>query len=201
MSVYFNHEYASNSDLKRLMSHIEGDVEPENLDEIFKLGTLIHQIILEPHKADRTHKDYALAVTMGKTFMKDDMCRKIIMMPDFRREHEFYKEDVLGIKGRAKMDGSSKMISTILEYKGLGVTSEKAFEESIMRFHYDQGAAWYLNCSDYRFHRYRYCLLVGVSKKEPDRLFKRLIDRDHKFYNSGMVKAEQGVGLWKNMLL
>lgn len=225
MSAYFNHEYASNSDLKRLITMIEhgDDGKSESLEAIFDLGTLNHYALLEPHKAekwlmdkiagidplsmnpeaerDKYIADYGLAVQMAKTVMKDDMCRNIIMASDFRREHEFYKKDVYGIPGRCKMDGSSKKMGVIFEYKGLSVTTEKAFEEAIDRFHYDQGAAWYLNCSDYKFHQYRYWLIAAVSKKDPDRLFKRIVDRNHQIYIRGDAKCIKSTSVWKNMLL
>lgn len=168
--------------------------DPENLEEIFDLGTLIHACLLEPHKADKTHKEYELAVTMSKTVMKDDLCRRIIMMPDFRSEHEFYRYNVHGTKGRCKMDGSSKKLSAVLEYKGLGVTTDNAFEEAIYNFDYDQGAAWYLDTS-----KYKHCLIAAVSKKDPRRIFKRIIDREHKIYRSGLYKINRIIGDWKQL--
>jgi hypothetical protein len=193
-SEYFSHEYASNSDLKRLVNKIiNGKEEPENLSVIFDQGTLNHQALTEPHKADRTDPNFPLADKMAKTVLKDDLCRRLIMMRDFRREHEFYKENVYGIKARCKTDGDSKILSTCFEYKGLAVTTDKAFEEAIYHFDYDQGAAWYLDVMDYKF-----VIIAGVSKKYPDRLFKRLIDRNHQMYISGQQKVIRATDQWKN---
>lgn len=189
---YFNHEYASNSDLKRLMNkYVHDKEEPENLDEIFKEGTLHHAVLFEPHKADVTHPKYQLAKDMAKTILADDLCRQFIMMPDFKREHEWYRYDVFGIKGRAKMDGSSKAISTIMEYKGLKISTQNAFYEAIDRFDYDMGAVWYLNAS-----KYKQILIPAVSKVDPRKLFKELIDRDHKMYKHGEIKAKRAVEVW-----
>jgi hypothetical protein len=189
---YYNHQYASNSDLKKLISrYVEGREEPD-LEEIFDLGTLIHQAILEPHKANKQHKDYELASKMAKTVLKDRLCRDLIFMPDFKREHEFYRVNVHGIRARAKMDGSSNRIRTILEYKGLKIANEKAFDESIYKFDYDQGAAWYLDTSGYDR-----LLIVAVSKTDPNKIFKRIIDRNHNIYKSGLVKVERAVMYWK----
>lgn len=191
--IYYDHQYASNSDLKRLIyRYVEGR-EEKDLEEVFKLGTLIHAILLEPHKADRTHPDFKLAEKMAKTVMKDDLCRKLIMVNDFKREHEFYRQNVYGIKGRAKMDGYSKKLSVVLEYKGLAVVSERAFREAILQFDYDQGAAWYLDTS-----QARNLLMVAVSKNDPRKLFKMLIDRNHDLYHSGVVKVERAVKHWKS---
>lgn len=194
MSDYFNHEFASNSDLKKLVKMMEDGVvdEPENLSDIFDLGTLIHAILLEPHLADRTHKDYELAKEMAKTFMKDPLCHQLMFLHDFKREWEFYRYNVHGIKARCKMDGKSTSMSAILEYKGLACRSQKEFDEAIYRFNYDQGAAWYLDVTNYK-----HCLIVAVSKKDPRRIFKRLIDRDHLIYKIGEEKVVKAVTLWK----
>lgn len=193
---YFSHEYASNSDLKkwRKMNDPTYQGEPENIEEIFDLGTLIHQILLEPYKVNRLNKDFELANTMAQTFMKDSLCRQVLMLPDFRREHEFYNENIHGIKGRCKMDGESKMMDLVLEYKGLAVTTQKAFLDAIDRFDYDQGAAWYLDVS-----KRKRCFIAAVSKKDPKRPpFKLLIDRDHDVYKRGEMKVGHCVQLWKD---
>lgn len=189
---YYDHQYASNSDLKKLINrYVEGREEPD-LEEVFNLGTLIHQAILEPHKADVKHKDYKLAKKMADTVLKDQLCRDLIFMPDFKREYEFYRNNVHGIRARAKMDGYSSRISTIMEYKGLKVTTDKSFEEAIFKFDYDQGAAWYLDTSGAKR-----LLIVAVSKSDPKKIFKRLIDRSHPIYQSGLVKVQRAVMYWK----
>lgn len=192
---YFDHEYASNSDLKKLVKMMESDSpeDQQNLEEIFDLGTLIHAILLEPHLANHSHKDYELAKEMAKTFMKDKLCHQLMFLSDFKREWEFYRQNVHGIKARCKMDGKSASMSAILEYKGLACRSQKEFEEAIYRFNYDQGAAWYLDVT-----QYKYCLIVAVSKKDPRRIFKQLIDRDHLIYKTGEVKVVKAVNLWRN---
>ena len=192
MTDYYQHHYASNSDLKRLVSrYVEGREQPD-LEEVFTLGTLIHAALLENHKANENHKDYKLAQTMAKTVMNDPLCRQLILIRDFKREYEFYRQDVYGIKARAKMDGYSRVLSTVLEYKGLSVLTDKAFMEAVYNFDYDQGAAWYLDTSGARN-----LLVVAVSKKNPRKMFKLLIDRNHDVYKSGLVKVKRAVQLWK----
>ena len=94
--MYYFHQYVSNSDLKRLDARFIGNSrpEPENIEEIFDLGTLIHQVLLEPYKADKNHKDYNLAEQMAWTFLNDKTCGQLFRMHDFRREHEFYRVNV-----------------------------------------------------------------------------------------------------------
>lgn len=209
---YFSHEYTSNSDLKKLVNQIiNGEVMPENIDVIYDQGTLNHQALLEPYKADvwlsnklygpddedieakkKAKEDYELACIMAKTVLKDDLCRKFIMMQDFRREHEFYRLNVYGIKGRCKTDGDSKILQTCFEYKGLALTTEKAFDDALYHFDYDHGATWYLDVM-----KYKYWLVAAVSKEQPDRLFKRLVDRNHLIYLRGREKVIKSTNYWK----
>jgi len=193
--TYFDHQYVSNSDLKAIIHKTEQvRAEPENLKDIFEAGTLNHHALLEPHKADKTHIGYVTAKRMADTVLRDEMCRKLIMMPDFRREHEWYKKDIFGLEGaRCKTDGDSRMMSTIFEYKGLSITTENGFDSAIENHDYDQSAFFYLNVVGYKNY-----LIVGVSKKSPDKLFKRLIDRDHRWYSSGGIKTEKAIKAWKN---
>jgi hypothetical protein len=191
---YFDHDYVSNSDVKEIRyRHDQNRTKPENLQQIFDAGTLNHNALLEPYKADRNHKGYKLAKTMAETVLKDSLCRSIIMSPDFRREHEWYRCNRWGLKGvRCKTDGDSKSNSVIFEYKGLAVTSEKGFDNAIVHHDYDQSSYFYLNVVGYKYY-----LIAGVSKEYPDRLFKRLVTRDHKIYQWGEPKVDSGIKLWK----
>ncbi len=196
--MYFHHEYTSNSDLKSLAAKVAGKEKPKNIQAIYDLGTQLHHSITEPHKMTLLpgSSEYELAIEMRKTFFKDDLCRKFIMTPDFRREHEFYRKDRNGITAKCKTDGDSKSLRTIFEFKGLSVTTQKGFEDAILNFDYDQGAAWYLDvCTGYV--KYQQVLMVGISKKQPDRLFKLLVNRDHLFYKTGSEKIRERVQLWK----
>lgn len=191
--TYFDHDYASNSELKAIIQKSEGRRNPDNLQQIFEAGTLNHHALLEPHKADKSHIGYTTAVTMAKTVLADEMCRKLILMPDFRREHEWYKQNLFGLKGvRCKTDGDSKAMSTIFEYKGLAITTENGFDSAIENHDYDQSAFLYLNVVGYKNY-----LIVGVSKKDPKKLFKRLITREHRWYTTGGVKTDKAVRAWK----
>lgn len=199
---YFKHHYASNSDIKTIVDRVAGREKPENIDLIYDLGTEIHAGVLERHKLRpdvTTDKQKELIDAMAKRFWADKLCREIVMMPDFRREHEFYRSNRYGLDGvRCKVDGESRSLRTILELKGLSVSTENAFKESIMHLNYDQGATWYIDTAT-GYIRYERKLIVGMSKKNPDLLFKMLIDRSHPYYASGMEKVKNGVTLWKQM--
>ena len=143
---------------------------------------------------------------MGNTFWRDDLCRQIAMMPDFIREHEFYRQERFGIGAKCKCDGVSKKLRVILELKGLSVSTEKAFKDSLLHLDYDQGATWYLNVASCDWLKYRelghyfeYKLIVGISKIHTDLMFKMLIDRNHPYYKSGLEKVKFGVHIWKDV--
>lgn len=191
--AYFDHDYVSNSDLKAIMHRHLQKPENENLQAIFDAGTLNHNVLLEPHKADKNHVGYKLASDMAKTVLSDKTCRDLIMMPDFKREYEFYRANMFGLKGvRCKADGYSKQMSAIFEYKGLSITTENGFDNAIANLDYDQSAFFYLNIV-----KCEYYLIAGVSKKDPRKLFKRLITKEHPYYFSGERKVHASVNVWK----
>ena len=193
--AYRNHHFVANSDLKSLKASIDGSELPENLDRIFEFGTLCHEIILEPEKADWTDPDIKLALKMKETFMDDSFCRSFVEHHNFKAEHEFYRNDLLGVSAKCRMDGRISSKRWILEFKSLAVTSQKAFEEAIYHFDYDMGAAFYMDVS-----RYDRLLIAGVSKKKPDMLFKLVLDRNDPIYLSGLEKYSKWITHWKQLL-
>jgi hypothetical protein len=172
---------------------MEGSSEPENLEEIFELGTLIDTTLLEPHLSNLGSDDYELAKVMANTVLKDNLLRNLIMMYDFKRKWQFYKHDLYGLPARCETDGWSRVLSSIFEYKGLGITRDKQLDEAIYNFDYDLGAAWYLDTS-----KQKYIIIGAASKKQPDKVFKRLIDRDHIIYKRGELKAQLWTSAWKD---
>lgn len=186
---YFDHEYISSSDLKSFLKKLGGGFEePANLQAIYDLGTLIHSTILEPYKIDpeMSVEDRELALKMSKTFFKDPLCRMFVMREDFLREDEHYGTVTVGgmtYKSRCKADGRSAGISSILELKGLNVTTEKAFLEAIDTFNYDMTACHYMLTTGDNMQ-----LIVGISKKKPELLFKKIIKRHDENYLIGEQK-------------
>lgn len=192
---YFDHHYVSNSDLKRLRKIIDPKFEdPADIEEIFKFGRLVEDLIFQPHQADYGHKDLGLAMDMAETFRKDPICSQILYVHDLRRQHEWYRSDVLGVPGRCKTDADSKALNLIFELKGLSIGSDAAFESAIDRFDYDQGLFWYQRTTLQPRH-----LLVAVSKKAPKKIFKRLTDIHHLYYDRGQAKAVKHLRMWKEM--
>jgi len=192
MDSYFNHHYISNSDLKKLQKMINPDFQdPSDLEEIFAFGRLVEDCIMQPHQANYEHQDIEKALSMARTFKTDPICQQLLWVHDLRRQHEWYRSNRFGVPARCKMDGDSRALSLVFELKGLSVETDRAFDDAVNRFHYDQGIAWYLDVSGYR-----QALLVAVSKKNTSRLFKRIVNRQHDYYKRGVVKIEKNVKLF-----
>lgn len=212
MEVYYAHQYVSNSELKQISDLDTGREKPTNLDEIFARGRLNHYALTEPHKAQdmvesmlrdadeveerkRIQDDYQKAKEMAQTVYEDELCQRILLMPDFRAEHEWYRLrnpwDVEGI--RCKTDGDSRIASVTLEYKGLAVNSMKAFISSFSNFCYDQAAAFY-----YEGTLLNHYLIVAVSKINTRKLFKLMVDRGDKYHVVGDAKVRKAIRLWKS---
>lgn len=195
--AYRKHHYVANSDLKSLKSSVDGSELPPNLDRIFEFGTLVHELILEPHKANFLDPDIQLGLRMRDTFMEDSFCNAFVTHHKFKAEHEFYRNNLMGVSAKCRMDGRIfyKKRRDILEFKSLAVTTQKAFDEALYHFDYDMGAAFYLDVS-----KYNRILIAGVSKKKPDRLFKMVADRNSDFYKSGLEKYTKWLVEWKQLL-
>jgi hypothetical protein len=194
MSEYFQHPYISNSDIKNFLKQIGLKREdPPNLQAIFDLGTLIHSNILEPHLADVKHDQYQLACKMRDTFWKDAWCRDFISKKDFKREHEIYRTVEVGgmqFNSRCKCDGIRTGINVILELKGLNVETEKAFNDAITTFDYDQAAAHYILTANAPMQ-----VIIGLSKKKPERLFRKIIKKHDNTYAEGEHKLIESLQL------
>ncbi len=198
---YFDLAAVSNSDVKEMWNRHNGVFKHDGLQPIFDFGTEFHAGILEPHKSDLTRlkiEDQELIKAMAKTYWKDDLCRKIAMMPDFRREHVFVRANRMGFKWvRCKADGDTAKLNLCLELKGLAVTTQKAFEEALLYHDYDQATSWYLNTMT-GTKVYHQQLIVGISKIYPDRMFKLLVTRKHENFRSGIRKLEQRIPIVKS---
>jgi hypothetical protein len=187
MSDYFQHSFISNSDIKSFKKKMGLSFEdPLNLQEIYDFGTLFHATILEPHLSDKNHEDYELALKMRDTFWKDPVCRAFAMASDFEREQPFYNDAVVGpykVKLRAKCDGVRRRMKVFLELKGLGLDNDKAFRSALVRYNYDQAASHYAISGDFGMG-----LIVGISKKDPTKLFKWWMKRYDDWYLQGEQK-------------
>lgn len=192
---YFSHSHLSNSDLKAFKKKLGMTPEdPENLQEIFAMGTLSHAVIFEPHLANKEHESLDLAMAMQKTFWADSTCRYFASANDFHREKAFYNDAaVVGpykVKLRCKTDGVRTRTKAYMEFKGLSIETEKAFREALVRYDYDQACAHYMLTGDFRM-----CLFVGISKKDPRKIFKWYVKKHDEFYLQGEQKLIDNLAL------
>jgi hypothetical protein len=185
--TYFSHSYLSNSDLKKFKQQVLNPrEEPENLQEIFDFGSLFHHVILEPTLADLANKDLPLALQMRDTYWADKWCRNFSMSDDFEREQEFYETVQVGsyeFKSRCKADGIRTRLKVMLELKGLSVENEKAFRDALVRFDYDQAIVHYMLTTKCDIG-----MIVGISKRDPRKLFKWMVREHDDFYLIGEDK-------------
>jgi hypothetical protein len=193
---YFGHPHISNSDIKSFKQKLGLlPQQSENIQAIFDFGSLFHATILEPSTVDKNDQsdDAKLARKMKDTFFRDEMCRMIILRHDFKREREFYEKVRVGkyeFNSRCKADGDSEGISLFLELKGLNVDSEKAFNMALERFDYDQAVAHYMLTAKRKTE-----LIVGISKKKPKLLFKKVVKMNDDFFAVGEQKLIESLDL------
>lgn len=190
MSAYFENSAISNSDLKHFKQNLGMTRElPVDMQPIFAFGTLFHKTILEPHLVTQEEKAselYPLAVKMQMRFWEDSLCRDFVMAQDFHREHEFYDTLEVGgmrIQARCKADGYRSGIRYFMELKGLKVSTERAFQEALINFDYDMGAAFYILTA-----KTPVAIIPAISKKNPKLMFKRIVKQYDDFYLGGEQK-------------
>lgn len=205
MSDYFSHPNLSNSDIKAFLKQMGKAPfdDPANLQAIFDFGSFFHAVILEPHKTHAikaesehlTEEDIQLAHRMADTFWADTTCRHFASANDFHREYPFTPHDNMRVgpyktKLRCKVDGVRLRTGSMLELKGLNLDTEKAFREALVRYDYDQAIAHYMITGDFRI-----ALIVGISKKDPRKLFKWWVKRHDDFYAMGEQKLIEDLEL------
>lgn len=199
---YFQHDFISNSDIKSFKKSIGLFPEdPLNLQEIFDMGSLTHAAIFEPHETKQYQEklppeSWELAMRMRDTFWADSTCRAFAMAKDFQREQPFYNDDVTvgpyKVKLRAKCDGVRTGIKMFMEFKGLNIDTEKAFRQAIVRtpLDYDQAVAHYMLTGKFQMG-----LIVGISKKHPERLFKWFVKAHDEYFLGGEQKLIESLTL------
>jgi hypothetical protein len=88
---YFAHPFVSNSDLSRLKLELGATEEPD-YTEALRFGTLVHAMILEPHKVDLirlqvegvqySREEIDTARKMRVSFLNDGFCRNLLLQCD-----------------------------------------------------------------------------------------------------------------------
>jgi hypothetical protein len=189
MDNYYELPYVSNSSFTELERLTKGGFKPKNLEEIYAFGRLTDELIFEPEKADMTHIDLSKAMCMRDVFLKNAMLSWYINLSTTNKQ-EVVLFKINGINCKMKADSLNRELSTVLEFKTTIASSENQFNEVVKRFNYDRQIAFYMDGA-----RVDKCILAGVSKKAPHRLFLHVIDRTHPWYISGKAKYTECLNL------
>lgn len=183
---YYELPFISNSYLTEVKRELLNQPTPD-LTEVFEFGSLFHQLLLEPDKADYSHPDLEVAQDMAEAVKEVGLVRSILNNSKFEAEKEFYK-CINGIMCKSKLDGYIKPVVG-LELKSTSATSEKAFNQAIMSYDYDRQCAFYIDMANIS-----QILIVGVSKtkvRKQHQIFKFLVIKDSPTYQAGKEKYLQ----------
>jgi hypothetical protein len=195
---YFLHPFVSNSDLTKLWLEINA-VDERDLNEAFRFGTLVHALILEPHKVDLirlqvegetyTREEIDLARKMKIAFNNDALCRQLLSQSEF--EVEMYNEATLFehegfsflLDTRRKYDGWIASANWGWDLKSTACTSQAQFEASIRQFDYERARVFYAKGSGAIQD-----VIIGVSKIN-FKIFKVFMKHGDQLWQEGERKC------------
>lgn len=195
---YFARPEISNSSISKLEMDLGMKRNfPDDIEETFEFGTLVHHLILEPEKADVWNPDYQKARDMRDAVLVDSLANMVLTHKDCKKEHVFIKK-IAGIWCRMKADGA-----LIIKHKRIGVElkstfakTEKQFMQAIHHFDYDRQFAFYMDIGRFQKH-----LILAVSKYKDKKgkhpVFKLIVERNSELYRIGKQKYLEGLELVK----
>jgi hypothetical protein len=198
MSNYFSHPYCSNSDLSKLKAELSGQ-DAFDTTAAFSFGTLVHAMILEPHRVDLikrsvdgneyTPEDIRTARLMRTSFMNDSFCRSLLERSEVEVEmyHEATRFEHNGIgftlDTRRKYDGWLSLVNWGWDLKSTTATSQAQFEAAINQFDYDRARVFYAAGTG----AMQDCI-IGVSKVTY-KVFKIFMKHGDALWQSGVDKC------------
>lgn len=201
MSNYFSHPFVSNSDLSKLKQDLSG-ADERDYQEALRFGTLVHAIILEPHKVDLirlqvegvqyTKEEIDTARKMKISFLNDSFCRDLLPKSEIEVEmyHPATSFEHNGISftmdTRRKYDGWLSLVNWGWDLKSTTATTQQGFEASISQFDYDRARVFYAAGSGAMQD-----VIIGVSKVAPYRVFKVFMKHGDDLWQSGHRKMNE----------
>lgn len=201
MSNYFTHPYCSNSDLSKLKGELSQQDQQEYA-EALRFGTLVHAIILEPHKVDlirRRVEEYEYSAAeihtarcMKLSFLNDSFCRDLLVRSDvevemYHPETEFEHNGVaFTLSTRRKYDGWLSLVNWGWDLKSTTATTQAQFLSAISQFDYDRARVFYASGSGAMQD-----VIIGVSKVAPYRVFKIFLKHGDALWQSGTRKCNE----------
>jgi len=199
--TYFSHPFVSNSDLTRLAKELAPTDQIE-YSEALRFGTLLHALILEPHKVDLirlvvndvqySRQEIDTARKMKESFMNDSFCRQLLGQSEF--EVEMYNEETAfehnGIRfelpTRRKYDGWIRLTNWGWDLKSTAATSQASFESCVSRLDYDRARVFYAKGPG----AIQDCI-IGISKHPPYRVFKVFLKHGDPLWLEGERKMNE----------
>lgn len=208
-SFYFEHESASNSQLKNLRKLYNGKTLEisEALGKTFNMGSIVDSYLTDKGAIvpGVTKEQEELAVEIVH-FMQSDPLIKILLeymvgqVRFFKLLRFTYDGTEYTIRARVKFDGYCQRFKIAVEYKTTACTTQKAFEESIDFLDYDQGAAFYMDvASQSERTRIDRIFIIGICKSSRQ-LFKFAIERGDAVYERGRAKYSFWCFHWINLI-
>lgn len=166
---YYKYPAISNSMLSEFEKKTFNIRHYGDKDKAYALGSMIHTMILEPHKT--FHSDII-------TLSEAAMCRKVAdnakkhplvkwLCQWSRKEQEYYwTEPTTGLPCKSKLDVIFKLGKIVVDLKTTSAKNDKEFIASIILYSYDRQAAFYLDaCGGKRF------IFIGLQKQEPYNIY------------------------------
>jgi hypothetical protein len=201
---YYDRPEVSNSDLSWLKQQLF-PVEMPDPTAAYKFGTLIDNMLTEPHKVNYTlrtcdgepytEEAFETANRMRLAFLKDDFCRRLVenstpqnvMIKVQQFETDGFKYT---LPVRCKWDIWMNFYSWGGDIKSTTATTQKQFIDAIYHFDYDRQRAFYMTIGESKQD-----VLIGISKKN-FKVFKVPISRDSEMFKSGMNKVNELTFKW-----
>ncbi len=204
---YYDRPEVSNSDLSWLKGQLYPIDMPDPI-EAYKFGTLIDNMLTEPHKVNYslrtcdgepyTEEIFETANKMRLAFLKDDFCRHLVenstpqkVMVKIQKFETDGFQYTLPV--RCKWDIWMQIFGWGGDIKSTTATTQKQFIDAIYHFDYDRQRAFYMTIAESKQD-----VLIGISKKN-FKVFKVPIKRDDEMFKSGMEKVNELTFKWWQM--
>lgn len=170
--------------------------------QAFTFGTLVHTIILEPHKLDMAaypQEDITTAKKMRDAFHKDPFCSNLLANSE--KEVEMYNEATpfeyngitFTLNTRRKYDLWSSVAGWGGDVKSTTATTQQQFEQAIDMFDYDRARVFYA-----KGPMVDRDVIIGISKKN-FKVFKIFMRKGDPMWTKGEEKMNELC--WKKYML
>ena len=199
--AYFKLRHVSNSDLSSLERFFACEDELLGLEQAFRFGSLVDAMLTEPERCDHLNlkvddvqfysHEWNRARAMKASFLRDATASQFLKVAKGQRifTEEAFKIRFHGIEFelpvRCKYDLWMNAANFGGDIKTTVATSQKQFEVACIALDYDRSRAFYMDISGAKKD-----FIIGISKKEPFKVFKVMIDRNHDWYKSGKEKYQ-----------